>query len=100
MNFVPTPIAGVIVVETVPHLDDRGSFRRLWCRREFAGSTRPPHEVVQVSLSETKRRGTLRGMHFQAAPSRESKLVQCVAGVIHDVALDLRPNSKTYLAHF
>ena len=99
MNFTPTSVSGVTLVKADAHCDARGSFRRLWCAREFDGA-HLPGPIVQVSLSETKRRGTLRGMHFQLPPSREGKLVQCVAGRIYDVAADLRPTSETFLAHF
>ena len=99
VNFQPTPVNGVTLVDSSPHLDARGSFCRLWCLREFEDAA-VAGQMVQVSLSETRRRGTLRGMHFQLPPSREGKLVRCVAGRIFDVAVDLRPNSKTFLAHF
>lgn len=99
MKFSPTSIRGVVVVDTQPNRDQRGSFRRLWCRRE-ADAASLFTEVVQTSLSITNRRYTLRGMHFQLAPSREAKLVHCVQGRIYDVALDLRRNSPTYLQHF
>jgi dTDP-4-dehydrorhamnose 3,5-epimerase len=100
VRFVASAIQGVEIVEGVSHSDERGSFRRLWCRREFGPDAGTHADIVQASLSQNLRRGTLRGMHFQVAPSRESKLVQCVAGKIYDVALDLRPASKTYLSHF
>ena len=98
MRFQGTPLAGVKVIDTAPHTDTRGSFRRLWCSREFSAEN-VPRPIVQASLSETARRGTLRGLHFQLPPSREDKLVQCVSGCIFDVALDLRPDSASYLAH-
>jgi dTDP-4-dehydrorhamnose 3,5-epimerase len=59
-----------------------------------------PFPIEQTSLSVSKRRGTLRGMHFQLPPSREGKLVTCVRGRIFDVALDLRPRSRSFLRHF
>jgi len=99
MQFDPTPLAGVVVATAVAHEDVRGSFRRVWCQREAAEASLPV-PVVQTSLSVSKRRGTLRGMHFQLPPSREGKLVTCVRGRIFDVALDLRPRSRTFLKHF
>jgi len=99
MRFAPTPIRGVSVVDTEPREDVRGSFRRLWCQNEATGAGLPA-DIVQTSLSVNKRRGTLRGMHFQLAPSREGKVVHCVRGRIFDVALDLRRNSTSYLQHF
>ncbi|HXH61549.1 MAG TPA: dTDP-4-dehydrorhamnose 3,5-epimerase [Fimbriimonadaceae bacterium] len=98
MKFTATNIEGVTVVETQPQGDARGSFRRVWCQRTFQKEGLPA-QIVQSSLSVNTRRGTLRGMHFQLPPSREDKLVQCVTGAIYDVALDLRPKSRTFLGH-
>lgn len=96
MIFGKTPIEGAFRVGIEPAADDRGWFARSWCRREFeqAGIPMP---VVQCSLSATRRAGTLRGMHFQWPPSREGKLIRCQRGRIHDVLLDLRPGSPTFL---
>lgn len=99
MNFVATGIEGVVLIESERHVDERGSFRRAWCKRAFEEANLPS-PMVQISLSETERRGTLRGLHFQGPPSHEAKLVQCVTGRIFDVALDLRPDSPTFLQHF
>jgi dTDP-4-dehydrorhamnose 3,5-epimerase len=78
-----------------PIEDDRGHFARTWCAEEFAA-----HGIVaqpaQCSVSFNCRRGTLRGMHYQAAPHAEAKLVRCSRGAIYDVLLDLRPDSPTY----
>ena len=98
-TFRASPVAGVTVVDFVRHEDVRGSFQRLWCARDFAAGGLS-QGVVQVSLSHTLRRGTLRGLHFQLPPSREAKLVQCVRGHIYDVAVDLRPGSETFLRHY
>ena len=98
MEISRTPIEGAMVIAASSHKDSRGTFRRLWCRRDY-GSLHAPADIVQASLSETRRRGTLRGMHFQIAPSREDKLVTCIRGRIYDVALDLRPGSPSYLKH-
>jgi dTDP-4-dehydrorhamnose 3,5-epimerase len=78
--------------------DDRGAFFRSFCEAEFAAAGiafRP----VQASISENPRRHTLRGMHWQAPPSEERKLIRCIRGAVHDVALDLRPGSATRLRH-
>jgi dTDP-4-dehydrorhamnose 3,5-epimerase len=99
MQFKPTPLSGVVVAATAIQQDARGSFRRVWCQRD-AEDAALPVPIVQTSLSVTQRRGTLRGLHFQSAPSREGKLVTCVRGRIFDVALDLRPRSDTFLRHF
>lgn len=96
MQFRPLSIAGAMVVEVERREDSRGFFARSFCRDEFAAQGLPP-DFVQCNLSWNARRGTLRGMHFQRAPSREGKLVRCTAGAIWDVVLDLRPDSPTYL---
>lgn len=95
MRFVATDIPGVMIVEAEPHVDERGSFARLHCPDEFAaaGIAFVPR---QTSLSRNPARHTLRGMHFQAPPHAEAKLVRVTRGCIHDVAVDLRPDSPTY----
>jgi dTDP-4-dehydrorhamnose 3,5-epimerase len=98
MKFAPLGIAGAQLVQLEPHADERGSFARSYCEREFAAAGLPT-QYVQSSLSVNARRGTLRGMHFQRPPSREGKLVRCVRGALHDVLLDLRPASPSYLQH-
>ncbi len=95
MKFVETPIPGVVVVHPEPREDERGFFARAWCQREFAAHGLNP-ALVQCSISFTRARGTLRGMHFQAPPHEEAKLVRCTAGSIYDVALDLRPGSPAF----
>ncbi len=95
MRFLPTAIAGVTVVETEPHTDDRGAFARLHCPEEFAAAGHR-FQPAQTSLSRNPAAGTLRGMHHQPAPHAETKLVRAVRGAIFDVAIDLRPGSPTY----
>lgn len=95
MRFLPTNLSGVFVVEMELREDARGLFARSWCQDEFAAqglNTR----LAQCSISYNKRRGILRGMHFQAEPYAEVKLVRCTAGAVYDVALDLRPASPTF----
>ena len=99
MKFRETPLSGAFVVDIEPHLDERGFFARTWCSQEFAAQGLE-HALVQVSISRNARRGTVRGMHLQLPPSRESKLVRCTRGSIYDVIIDLRPESPTYLRHF
>ncbi|MFN3650781.1 MAG: dTDP-4-dehydrorhamnose 3,5-epimerase [Armatimonadota bacterium] len=98
MRFMEVEIPGVLVVDVEAHADDRGLFARTWCEREFAarGVAAP---LVQCSVSFNQRAGTLRGMHYQAPPEPEGKLVRCTRGRIYDVVLDLRPDSPTYLRH-
>lgn len=95
MKFTPTKIAGVWLVETERHADERGWFARTWCAEEFAAHGLPT-AFSQCSSSFNHRRGTLRGMHWQAAPHGEAKLVRCVRGAMFDVALDMRPESTTF----
>lgn len=99
MRFTETPLAGAFVIELEPCEDERGFFARTFCRREFeALGLRAA--VAQGNVSYNHRKGTLRGMHWQAAPAAEPKLVRCTRGAIHDVIVDLRPGSPTYLRHF
>lgn len=93
MQFLKTDITGVVLVEIEPAVDERGFFARLHCPVEMdaAGFTFHPQ---QTSLSRNKAKSTLRGMHYTTEP--EAKLVRCVRGHIYDVALDLRPRSKTF----
>jgi dTDP-4-dehydrorhamnose 3,5-epimerase len=95
MRFAETQIPGVVRVEIEPHGDERGAFARLHCPDEFAAAGHP-FAPAQTSLSRNPQRGTLRGMHYQPAPHAEVKLVRCVRGRIFDVAVDLRPDSRTH----
>ena len=95
MKFSETAIAGVFVIDLERHEDDRGFFARSWSRDELA-RIGLRSELAQCSFSFNGRAGTLRGMHYQAAPHAETKLVSCVRGAIYDVALDLRPQSPTF----
>ncbi|WP_337186765.1 dTDP-4-dehydrorhamnose 3,5-epimerase [Phenylobacterium sp.] len=95
MRFVPTPIAGVVRVEADPHADDRGLFARLHCPEEFAAAGLD-FVPVQTSVSRNPTAGTLRGLHYQAAPHAETKLVRVTQGRVFDVAVDLRRDSPTY----
>lgn len=95
MLFLKTRLDGVLRVEMEPRSDDRGFFARTFCAEEFAEAGLEP-TAVQSSISFNKRRGTLRGMHFQAPPYEEAKLVRCISGAIYDVVLDIRPHSPTF----
>src|SRR5512132_1383928 len=95
MKFVPTALAGAYVVEMEPLIDERGFFARSWCKREFAEHGLNS-DLVQCNVSYNRVKGTLRGMHYQAAPHDEVKLVRCTQGAIYDVLVDLRPDSPTY----
>ena len=95
MKFMPTEIAGVWLIVPEPVEDERGSFARLFCRREFE-SHGLNAELAQCSASFSKRKGTLRGLHYQSEPHGEDKLVRCTRGALYDVAADIRPNSESY----
>lgn len=96
MRFAPTVVQGVIRVGWEPSVDDRGAFARLHCPDEFAQAG-APFIPLQTSLSRNTAAGTLRGLHFQMAPRAEAKLVRVTRGRVFDVAVDLRPQSPTYL---
>lgn len=95
MKFSPTALAGAYIIDIEPMPDERGFFARTWCRDEFAKHGLNP-DLAQCSISFNKKRGILRGMHYQAAPHEETKVVRCVRGAIYDVILDLRPVSPTF----
>lgn len=95
MRFRATPLPGLLEVLAEPAADARGRFLRSWCEAEFAAAGiafRP----VQASISENRARHTLRGMHWQAPPAAERKLVRCLRGAAFDVVIDLRPGSPTH----
>lgn len=94
MRFTPTPLAGAFVVSAERMADERGHFARLYCREEFARQGLDP-SLAQTSVSWNRDSGTLRGMHYQAAPHAEAKLVRCTRGALFDVIVDLRPDSGT-----
>lgn len=99
MIFHETTLAGAYVVDLERHEDSRGFFARTWCQAEFEKQGLISR-LVQASLSFNKRKGTLRGLHFQKAPSKEAKLVRVTQGAIFDVIVDLRPDSSTFLKHY
>jgi dTDP-4-dehydrorhamnose 3,5-epimerase len=98
MRFTETSVAGAVIVDVEAHVDERGFFGRSWCTREFEANGLNPC-VVQCNISGNLARGTLRGMHYQAPPHAECKLVRCTKGAIYDVVIDLRRSSPTYLRH-
>ena len=99
MKFTHAPLAGAWLIGLEPHEDERGFFARLWCAEEF-GARGLETDVAQTSMSYNRRRGTLRGMHWQAAPHEETKVVRCLRGALYDVIIDLRPESATFTHHF
>lgn|SRR5208282_1465006 len=94
MIFRPTEIAGAYLVEMEKIDDERGFFARTFCTQEF-GRAGLNARITQCSVSFNEKRGTLRGMHYQAAPHQETKVVRCTRGAIFDVLIDLRRKSVT-----
>lgn len=99
MEFIKTPLGGTFVLEMERLDDDRGFFARSWCKKEFESHGLNP-DLVQCSVSFNKRRGTLRGMHYQVKPYEEAKLVRCTMGAIWDVIVDMRLDSPTFKKWF
>jgi dTDP-4-dehydrorhamnose 3,5-epimerase len=98
MIFTETALSGAYIIEPERIADERGFFARTWDRREF--EVRGLEGIwAQSSLSFNRAAGTVRGMHYQVAPYEEVKLVRCTRGAIHDVIIDLRPQSQTYCLH-
>jgi dTDP-4-dehydrorhamnose 3,5-epimerase len=99
MLFFDAKLQAAYVIELEKLADDRGFFARSWCQREFAkhGINVP---LAQANIGFNKRKGTLRGLHFQVAPYQEVKVVRCTRGSIYDVIVDLRPESTTYKQWF
>lgn len=96
MHFQKTSIPGAFLIDIAPKTDDRGFFARVFCTREFARHG-IKGDISQSNLCFNHKKGTVRGMHFQASPALESKLIRCVRGAIHDVIVDMRPGSDSYL---
>jgi dTDP-4-dehydrorhamnose 3,5-epimerase len=99
VRFLETPLPGAYVLEPERASDERGFFARVWCAKELA-----EHGLesmwVQSSISHNEKAGTLRGMHYQAGPHAETKLVTCTGGAVHDVIVDLRPAQPTFRQWF
>jgi dTDP-4-dehydrorhamnose 3,5-epimerase len=98
VKYTPTDVAGVVIVDIEPDRDDRGFFSRSFCSDEF-DTNGLISAVAQTNISYNYARGTLRGLHRQAPPYSEAKLVRCTRGAIVDVAVDVRPESRTYRKH-
>jgi dTDP-4-dehydrorhamnose 3,5-epimerase len=94
MRFVAAPLAGAFVIELDELGDERGFFARSFCREEFEKHGLRP-AIAQCNVSFNHRRGTLRGLHWQAEPHAEAKLVRCTRGAVWDVIVDLRPGSPS-----
>ena len=98
MIFHETRLKGAFVVELDKKEDDRGFFARAFCAREFE-ERGLCSRMVQANISHNHRKGTVRGMHYQAPPAGEPKFIRCISGAVWDVIIDMRPDSPTYLEH-
>jgi dTDP-4-dehydrorhamnose 3,5-epimerase len=97
--FVEAALRGAFLIDLEPSSDERGFFARTWCRREFQAQGLETN-LAQCSVSFNARAGTLRGLHYQAPPYEEVKIVRCTSGALFDVIVDLRPESATYMKHY
>jgi len=96
LTILPTTLPGVMVVESMPLSDNRGTFTRLFCERELANHI-GQRRIVQINHSHSTNIGAVRGMHYQKPPHTEMKLVRCLKGRVWDVTVDLRAGSPTFL---
>jgi len=97
LRFLSSSLAGVFILEQERHEDARGFFARTWCSGELSAQGLDA-SLAQSSVSFNHRRGTLRGLHYQAPPHAEAKTVRCTRGALFDVAVDLRPDSPRFLS--
>jgi dTDP-4-dehydrorhamnose 3,5-epimerase len=95
MIFHETKVKGAFEIDIEPKADERGFFARCWCQKEFE-SHGLNSKLAQCNISFNARKGTLRGMHYQAPPYAEAKVMRCTQGIIYDVVLDLRSESPTF----
>lgn len=95
MIFTETKLSGAYIIDLDPREDDRGFFARSWCAEEFKRHGLNPR-LAQCNISFNRKRGTLRGMHYQIAPHEEAKLVRCTRGAIFDVMIDLQVESPMF----
>jgi dTDP-4-dehydrorhamnose 3,5-epimerase len=98
MQFRPTALEGAYLVELEPVADERGFFARAFCRREFEAMGLIV-DVAQANVSYNRRRGTLRGFHYQSPPASEAKFIRCIRGAVYNVVVDMRASSPSYLRH-
>src|SRR5689334_15405909 len=98
MIFTETKLRGAFIIDIKRMEDSRGFFARAFCQNEFKDHGLKP-VIAQANVAFNKKKGTIRGMHFQYPPTAETKLVRCTRGAILDIIVDLRPESPTYLEH-
>jgi len=95
MRLIETYIDDLLILKSDQFVDDRGSFSRVYCQEELLKLT--DQKIAQINISNTSKKGTLRGLHIQKKPFHEIKIIQCIKGSVYDVALDMRKESKTFL---
>jgi dTDP-4-dehydrorhamnose 3,5-epimerase len=98
MIFTESKLSGAFIIDIDRHEDSRGFFARAFCQKEFQKHGLNP-VIAQANIAFNRRKGTIRGMHFQFPPVAETKFVRCTRGAILDIIVDLRPESQTYLQH-
>jgi len=96
MKFIETPLSGAYVIELEPFRDERGLFARTFCQKEFA-KIGFDKQIVQINYSITRKKGAIRGMHYQRPPASEIKIIRCLQGKVFDVMVDLRAGSPTFM---
>lgn len=99
MKFTETNISGAYVIDLEMQSDDRGFFARVWCQKELE-KLGLNSSIAQCNISYNKRKGTVRGLHYQKSPFEEIKMVRCIQGAVFDVVVDLRRDSPSYLQYF
>lgn len=99
MNFIQTNLNGVFLIQKHPNTDERGTFTRIFCEREFKAHGLSDR-YVQLNICNNIKRATIRGLHFQRGNNAEDKVVSCIKGKIYDVCIDLRPESPTYMSSY
>jgi dTDP-4-dehydrorhamnose 3,5-epimerase len=99
VRFTETPVPGAFLIELEPVEDDRGFFARAFCQKEFEAHGLNPR-VLQCNISFNRGKGTLRGLHYQAKPLEEARLVRCTRGSVYDVIADVRPASPAFMKWF
>jgi len=96
--FTETKLIGAFIIDLERREDNRGFFARAFCQNEFTDHGLKP-VIAQANIGFNRRRGCVRGMHFQYPPAAETKVVRCTRGAVLDIIVDLRPESPTYLEH-
>lgn len=99
LKFIEIPLTGAYIIELEPFRDDRGLFARTFCQKEFA-TIGFQKQIVQINHSISRQKGSIRGMHYQAPPACETKIIRCVQGAVMDVMVDIRNDSSTFLAWY